>query len=57
MAEKYISGIFLLILNPFGYIQDYIESKTFYNKRKGEAFLGGQGTDQADSERAEGRSE
>lgn len=57
MAEKYISGIFLLILNPFGYIQDYIESKTFYKKRKGEAFCGGQGTDQADSEWAEGISE
>ena len=57
MAEKYISGIFLLILNPFGYIQDYIESKTFYKKRKGEAFFGGQGTDQADSERVEGISE
>ena len=57
MAEKYISGIFLLILNPFGYKQDYIECKTFYKKRKGEAFCGGQGTDQADSEWAEGISE
>ena len=37
--------------------EDYIESKTFYKKIKGEAFCGGQGTDQADSEWAEGISE
>ena len=39
MVEKCISGFFLLILNPFGYKKDYIESKTFYEKRKGERFL------------------
>ena len=57
MVEKCISGFFLLILNPFGYKKDYIESKTFYEKRKGGAFFGGQRTDQADSERTERISE
>lgn len=47
----------LLILNPFRYKKDYIESKTFYEKRKGGAFFGGQRTDQADSERTERISE